>query len=330
MSFIEFTLGKLTKAEFVAQLPKHLAFECWAPGVLYLPGEGPVSLVLSAGIHGNETAPVLVLDEIVRQICRRQIVPKYACLFILGHPQALLEARRYCDTNLNRLFCGYHQKVKPCIEANRAALLEQSVKRFFQLHDTHKKQHWDCHCAIRDAIYPRFAVVPVAQEEDMHHCQRSMASHLSMLQQAGIQAVVLSKLATHTFSYASYIQYGAQAATLELGKALPWAQNNMLDHQYFQDYLISLITSNTHDARGETHSRLRLFSVAQQMIKSHDDFTLAFAADMANFSCFGQGELLAYETGREYRVKEKQEMILFPNAKVEKGARALLTLTPLS
>ncbi|MFO6424860.1 succinylglutamate desuccinylase [Motilimonas sp. KMU-193] len=328
MSFIDFTLGKISEAEFVAQFPKHLKLECWAPGVLYLPGESQFSLVLSAGIHGNETAPVLVLNEIVARIIGQVLTPKHACLFILGHPQALAKAVRYCDTNLNRLFCGQHLRVAACIESMRAALLELCVARFFQLHDAKQKLHWDCHCAIRDSFYRRFAVVPVAKSPCIDITHRPLSSQLNKLQQAGIQAAVLSQLATNTFSYASYIQYGAQAATLELGKALPWAQNNMLDHQIFQDYLISLLSLDEVKGEAEVSHELQLFTIAQQINKYHDDFMLAFAADAANFSCFQQGEVLAKEAEKEYCVQANQEWILFPNAKVENGARALLTLTP--
>ncbi len=328
MNFLDFTLGKLSEGKFASQFPPHLGLTCWAPGVLYLPGESQFSLVLSAGIHGNETAPVVVLNEIVAQICREQITPKHACLFILGHPQALAKAVRYCDTNLNRLFCGQYRHSEPCIESKRAAVLEQCVARFFRLHDTQQKLHWDCHCAIRDSIYRRFALVPVAATEAVDITEMALSSHLLLLQQAGIQAAVLSQLVTNTFSYASHILHGAQAATLELGKALPWGENNMLDHQMFQDYLISLLSSDEINETKQLSTQLKLFKVAQQINKYHDDFRLAFAADMANFSGFKQGEMLAQETGKAHYVQANEEIILFPNAQVEKGARALLTLTP--
>lgn len=60
--------------------------------------------ILSAGIHGNETAPVELLDAIVDDIIDGQLTPIVRLLVILGNPAALAQQSRFVETNLNRLF----------------------------------------------------------------------------------------------------------------------------------------------------------------------------------------------------------------------------------
>ena len=71
-----------------------------------------------------------------------------------------------------------------------------------------------------------------------------------------------------------------------------------------------------------------IYEVNQVINKQQADFILNFAPDAPNFSDFSKGYLLASETGCEYRAQFEGEAIVFPNAEVEIGQRALLTVIP--
>ena len=88
------------------------------------------SVVLSAGIHGNETAPIELVNTLVQQILAGELELNVRLLVILGHPQAMNEGTRFCDVNLNRLFCGAWQRYEG-MEVELAKQLEASLKRFF-------------------------------------------------------------------------------------------------------------------------------------------------------------------------------------------------------
>ena len=324
MDFIDYTLGRCDAQSFIATNTSAVKVECWSPGILYLPGTGPRSLIFSAGIHGNETAPILLLNQLVKQVFANEYEVVNPCLIILGNPEAIALGQRYVDTNLNRLFYGAYQNMPDCPEVARARLLEQSVERFYRIHDDTEKLHWDCHCAIRDSMHQTFAIVPMVSRE------LSLLSQINELQHAGIQAAVLSQLATHTFSFASFIRFHAHAATLELGKALPWEANIMSDHQKIADYLVLLLGNAQDEDRTVGVDALVVYQVAQQIFKTKADFRLNFAANIANFTPYSQGSVLAIEDGHIFHVNAEREMILFPNANVELGARALLTLTSCS
>ena len=71
-----------------------------------------------------------------------------------------------------------------------------------------------------------------------------------------------------------------------------------------------------------------IFEIYQTINREQEDFTLHFADDVENFTDFPEGYLLATDGELEHRVKKAGEAIIFPNAGVAIGQRALLTVIP--
>ena len=61
-------------------------------------------LLLSSGIHGNETAPIELLDRLLHGIARGEIKPRTRILFLFGNPEAMRRGERYLELDINRLF----------------------------------------------------------------------------------------------------------------------------------------------------------------------------------------------------------------------------------
>ncbi len=280
-----------------------------------------LDLLLSAGIHGNETAPIELLDRLLRGIAGGQLQPRARLLILFGNPAAMRRGERYLEHDLNRLFNGQHElSVGP--EALRACELEHLVATFFSL-PGRSRLHYDLHTAIRGSKIEQFALYP--WQEGRAHSRRELAR----LKAAGVEAVLLSNKGSVTFSAYTYSQLGAEAFTLELGKARPFGDNQQVNLERLEQSLQALIEGRELVADAADLEGLQLFSVSREIIKHSDAFRLNLAADVENFSELPLGYLLAEDlSDTRWVVDEPGARIIFPNPRVKNGLRAGILIVP--
>ncbi|MFQ3236242.1 MAG: succinylglutamate desuccinylase [Paraglaciecola sp.] len=299
------------------------------PGIIafYPQSSGNKQIVLSCGIHGNETAPIEICDEFVQRILTEQLELRHRVLFIFGNLPAMDIAQRFVQENLNRLFCGAHNEPAQAVsyERTRAKQLEKAVADFYQQSPPAAKSqryHYDLHTAIRASKNEKFAVYPHLHGEPHNKEQ------LQFLLACGINTVLLSGSSTTTFSYYSSVNFAAHAFTVELGKVKPFGQNDMSHFVQIQDSLQKLICGQNIKCKTFDNEDFFIYRVNQVIIKHQADFHLNFADDLPNFSVFAYNALLAQESGQQYRAQFDGEAVVFPNADVAVGQRALLTVVP--
>ena len=288
-------------------------------GVLRLePEQAPKhSVVLSAGIHGNETAPIELVNALVQQILAGELELNVRLLVILGHPQAMIEGTRFCDVNLNRLFCGAWQRYEG-MEVELAKQLEASVKRFFDAHLVGEKFHYDLHTAIRGSEYEKFAVHPFTNGKSYSLAQ--FAFHAA----CGIEAVLLSHQPATTFSYHSYATHGAHAATVELGQVKPFGENDLTRLSAIRDSLVALL--NKAELAEKSVEEMKLFEVIDVLTKDSEDYQLNIPSDLKNFTGFEAGFVLAESSLGQYVIEQEGDAIVFPNTQLPVGQRAGLVV----
>jgi succinylglutamate desuccinylase len=272
------------------------------------------SVLVSAGIHGDETAPIELLSRLVRDIANGAAALTCRLLVILGNVDAMRDACRYRDDDLNRLFSGRHREVPHSHEAPRAAALEEAAKRFFAAASNEPGARWhiDMHTAIRASAFERFALLP-------HTGKPFSRAMFDWLGDARISAVLLHTTKGNTYSHFTAQACGADACTLELGKVRPFGENDLTRFAGADDALRRLL-AGTH---GRADAELpRVFTVIDQLTKQSDAFELLLAADVPNFTPFAKGTLLARDGEYRYTVRHDEERIVFPNATVKPGLRA--------
>jgi succinylglutamate desuccinylase len=144
-----------------------------------------------------------------------------------------------------------------------------------------------------------------------------------------MEAVLLQNKPSIVFSSYTYDKLGAEAFTLELGKARPFGQNEGVDVSRLETRLKQIIEGNEPDLAAEGLDGLQLFSVAREIIKHSDAFRLNLPADIENFSELDVGYVLAEDLANtRWVIEEEGARIIFPNPKVKNGLRAGILIVP--
>lgn len=280
-----------------------------------------LDLLLSAGIHGDETAPVELLERLLHDIASCRLQPAARLLLVLGNPAALRRGERFVGYDLNRLF-GPGDPSASGPEAVRVVELALQAELFFA-QAPRRRLHYDLHSAIRGSKIEQFALRPRSP-------QPPTRAQLARLQAAGLQALLLQNAAAATFSAFTASRFEAEAFTLELGQARPFGHNAALDLSRLEALLRALIEGRSPPLAGDPE-QLQLFAVAREIVKRSDDFRLHLDEAVENFTELAPGSLLAEDAGgQRWQVSEAQARIVFPNPKVRNGLRAGLIVVPVA
>ncbi|MFT4928348.1 MAG: succinylglutamate desuccinylase, partial [Phenylobacterium sp.] len=238
--------------------------------------------------------------------------------------------KRFVEENLNRLFSGSHSKGEGLVnkERHRALALEQYVERFYTFEGKDSAEgryrcHYDLHTAIRGSKNEKFAIYPYL------HGGKWQKSQFEFLLACGVNTFLLMKSPATTFVYYSSHQFGADAFTVELGQVKPFGQNDMTRFAAAQKTLTALICGDELPTKPFDAKDFYFFDVYRMIDRHSENFTLNFPEDCPNFTDFPLGYVLADDDGEQHVVDTEGEAIVFPNAKVALGQRALLTVVPI-
>ncbi|MET3631550.1 succinylglutamate desuccinylase [Burkholderia sp. 572] len=276
------------------------------------------SVLVSAGVHGDETAPIELLSMLVRDLASGALPLACRLLVVLGNVPAMRAGERYLDDDLNRLFSGRHAQVPASREAPRAAQLEAAAVAFFaDAPAGAARWHIDMHTAIRASVFEQFALLP-------HTGTPPTRTMFEWLGDARIAAVLLHTAKGNTYSHFTAERCGALACTLELGKVRPFGQNDLTRFAPADRAVRKLVSGVAGDAvaQGDHPPLPRVFTVIDQITKQSDALELFVAADVANFTAFARGTVLAQDGDYRYTVTHDEERIVFPNPTVKPGLRA--------
>lgn len=297
---------------------------CFEPDVLT-----DKDIVLSCGVHGNETAPIEICAELVQDVILGKLTLKHRLLVLFGNPPAMNLGKREITENLNRLFSGHHSMGEGLVNAERlrAKALEEYVSRFYAEQRVtglvpRNRCLYDLHTAIRGSRFEKFAVYPFLHGKPWQKAQ------FEFLHACDVTTVLLMQTPASTFSYYAANTHGADAFTIELGKVRPFGQNDMSRFAKARQTIRTLVSEAEVATKPFNEVEFQLYQVYRAINKQTDAFVLNFADDVENFTSYPVGTVLATDGDIEYRVEQEGEALIFPNAKVAIGQRAMLMVVP--
>ena len=291
-------------------------------------------IVLSSAVHGNETAPIEICAELIKKLILGELACTERVLFIFGNPASINISERFVEENMNRLFSGGHSADQGNgaglinKERHRALLLENTVRDFFEqgqslaIDAERERCHYDLHTAIRGSKNDKFAVYP------FRHGKPWKKSQLQFMHACGVSTILLSHSPTTTFSYFSSNEFNADAFTVELGKVMPFGENDMTKFSQVKETLTRLVSGQELQLTDFKESDFSIYEIYQTINRQGEKFSLNFSDDVENFTDFPKGTVLAIDGNTEIKTDTAGEAIIFPNANVAIGQRALLTVIP--
>jgi succinylglutamate desuccinylase len=301
---------RFTEAGFVVAQPADGILQVKAGAV---GGGARDSVLVSVGVHGDETGPIEMLAQVLDGLSRRAGELAVDLMVCVGNAAAIRAGKRFIDADLNRMFRAERGALAGTAEAARADEIIVHSAAFFD-GATGQRWHLDLHTAIRPSAYPTFAVVPdlIADE--------GKAALVGWLGQAAIGAIIMNPKSAGTYSYYCSEQFGAAGSTVELGRIGVLGQNDLslfADVARALDALLRGVPAAA--APGEAP---HVFKVAQEIVKLSDNFTMAFDRSTQNFTALPAGAVIASDGDTVYTVKHAEERVVFPNPDVRVGLRA--------
>ncbi|WP_296951160.1 succinylglutamate desuccinylase [uncultured Massilia sp.] len=269
------------------------------------------SVLLSVGVHGDETGPIEMVAHAVEALSREPAALGVDLMLCVGNIDAIAAGKRFIDADLNRMFRSERGDLAGTFEAGRADALIAATAAFFNGGGA-RRWHLDLHTAIRGSRYPRFAIVPQLIEEGARN------RLIGWLGRGGIEAVIMNPASAGTYSYWTAQHHGAASSTLELGRIGTLGQNDLSQFAAMASALHGLLRG---DASGGGPAP-RVFDTARSIMKLSDGFRMAFGRETENFTPLKKGDVIATDGDTVYTVQHDEEFVVFPNPDVRVGLRA--------
>ncbi|PMH44925.1 succinylglutamate desuccinylase [Vibrio sp. 10N.286.49.B3] len=271
------------------------------------------NIIISCGIHGDETAPMELIDSCIKDIESGFQPVNARCLFLIAHPESTNQHTRFIDENLNRLFDNKSREES--VEVNLASKLKNIVHDFYVGTEPSTRWHLDLHCAIRLSKHYSFAVSPKSR-----HAVRSR-DLFDFIKSAHVEAVLLSNSPSNTFSWFSAENFAAQALTIELGQVARLGENNLDKLIGFDLALRNLIAESEPEHLPKSTV---MYRVSRSIVRTSEDFDFMFKDDVENFTEFKHGQVFGHDGERLIMAKNENEAVVFANRYVAVGQRAAL------
>ncbi len=275
-----------------------------------------IDLLLSAGLHGDEVAPVELLEHLLHDIASCRLQPAVRLLLVLGNPAALRAGVRCVGYDLNRLFGGQQPAVSGP-EALRSVELELQAELFFA-RPQRRRLHFDLHTTRRSSRVERFALWPAGGAAPTRE-------QIAWLQRSGLQALLLRSLNSGTYCAFTASRFAVEALTLD---TCPPPNSDTPDLGRLEAWLRALIEGR--EALLEASSEpLQLFRIEREIGRPIAELNPQAGSAVDNFLVLEPGSLPAEAGDPRQGQLTPGARLLFASSRTRSGQCAAFLLVPI-
>lgn len=300
-----------------SKIHNHATIKYYNDGCIAIFPNSPTSrdaLIISVGIHGDETAPVEMAYKLMSEIYDGLKI-SIPIMISVGNLEALKFGTRAVDVDLNRCFEGNGSE--DLLEHKRASLIIDSINSFTKdlenigarltsVLDLHSYVYPNCFKQYQDEK-TQFAICVKQQAYSQKHEMIIKDCRINkVITDVSLKGTLVSYIAT-TFP-------DALAMVFELGHAKKFGENNPLDLKNIYDYLKALICNESIVKSSLLKQQeIEIYKFCDPLIKTCDSFRFNENICLRNFTKYAEGTIIAYENDEiVYKIPSDNYTVLFP------------------
>ncbi|GMN88789.1 succinylglutamate desuccinylase [Francisella sciaenopsi] len=274
------------------------------------------AMIVSAGIHGDETGPVELVYKLFNDLINGNITISRPLMIIVGNLEAIRQGKRQIEVNLNRCFDTDELNSNNSLEHEKALDIITAIDHFKKELDA-ENISIEMLLDLHSYVYPEYFYQYQDDKTQFAICVKEQPYNLS--HEKILSACNLGKVITDINMKGTLVSFIVKkyphitSMVFELGHAHGLGDNNPLDLENISNYIYTQVSEKYNQKIRINFQQIEKYKFCPPVIKNNETFELNNNICLRNFTKYKKGTVLAYEDGEViYQVPSDNHTVLFP------------------